>query len=67
MSTAYAERSTFLTLDEVAETLAVSISTVRRIVKRGDLEAVRVGDQWRVAPSDFDAYVRRGRTRSAAP
>ena len=46
-----------LRLGQVAEELNVSISTARRLVKRGDLPGCRIGYQIRVAREDLDAYV----------
>jgi excisionase family DNA binding protein len=39
-----------LLLPEVATALRVSVPTVRRLISRGELDAVRVGGQIRVAP-----------------
>ena len=46
-----------LTLDQVAARLQVSMSTIRRRVKAGELRVVRIGRQIRVRPEDFDAFV----------
>jgi excisionase family DNA binding protein len=40
----------FLSLPELAARLNVSTSTLRRMVKRGELPAVRVGSQLRFNP-----------------
>ena len=37
----------YLTVEEVAELLKVSDKTVRRLVRRGELPAFKVGNQWR--------------------
>lgn len=55
---------TLLTPKEVAERLAVSETTVHRLVARGELPAIRVGRQWRFAPADVESYL--ARTREAA-
>lgn len=47
----------FLTAQEVAELLRVSTMTVYRLIKAGDLPAVRVGRSFRVRDVDVDAYV----------
>ena len=47
----------FLTVQEVAEIMRVSTMTVYRIIKSGELPAVRVGRSFRVAEPDVDAYL----------
>ncbi len=47
----------FLTVQEVADTLRVSSMTVYRLIKAGDLPAVRVGRSFRVREADVDAYL----------
>lgn len=56
-----------LTLDQVATDLAVSTSTVRRLVASGQLRAARVGRQWRVTRAAVRAYLMRGHERAAEP
>lgn len=46
-----------LTLSEVADRLNVSVATVRRLVARGDLAAVRVGFVIRVPEADLLAFL----------
>ena len=50
-------RPQLLTVSEVAEMLRVSDMTVYRLIKAGDLPAVRVGRSFRVSDSDVDAYL----------
>lgn len=40
-----------LTVREVAEYLKIDDSNVRRMVKRGELKAVRIGGLWRIRPA----------------
>ncbi len=47
------------TLEEVAEILKISVSTVRNLIDRGELKAFKAGNQWRVRKEDLDAYMRR--------
>ena len=47
----------FLTVQEVADMLRVSSMTVYRLIKAGDLPAVRVGRSFRVLPADVDGYL----------
>lgn len=49
----------FLTLADVADTLAVSTSQVRAMVKTGELPAIQVGGrgQWRVETAVLEDYI----------
>lgn len=49
-----------LSLDEAAAWLGVSKSTVKRLLARGDLVAVRVGARRKIAADTLAAYLRRG-------
>lgn len=46
-----------LTAAEVADQLRVSTMTVYRLIRRGELPAVRVGRNYRVRARDLDAYL----------
>ena len=48
---------TFLTPREVAEALRVSDMTVYRLIKSGELRALRIGNSYRISAEDFDAYL----------
>lgn len=50
-----------LTLDQVAEELAISKAQVYALVRRKDLRAGKIGGrgQWRVLAADLEAYVER--------
>jgi excisionase family DNA binding protein len=48
---------TLLTAAEVAEQLRVSTMTIYRLIRRGELPAVRVGRNYRVREADLDAYL----------
>jgi excisionase family DNA binding protein len=50
-------KARFLTVQEVAELLRVSSMTVYRLIKAGDLPAVRVGRSFRVRDVDVEAYL----------
>lgn len=58
----------FLTLTDVAETLNVSASQARALVRSGELQAIQVGGrgQWRIEESWLEEFVERQRalTRS---
>jgi excisionase family DNA binding protein len=49
-----------LTIDEVAEYLRVSRSTVRRMIADGRLQAVTIGRQWRITKEAVEALIRPG-------
>jgi excisionase family DNA binding protein len=56
-----------LTIPEVADAMKVSEKTVRRLIKRGDLPAFKVGDrgQLRVEEAELERYVESQRVRAA--
>ena len=51
----------FLTLADVAEVLNTSVAQVYAMVRRGELEAIRIGGrgQWRVEASKLEEYIQR--------
>ena len=57
-----------LTVQDVADTMRVSEKTVRRLIKRGDLAAYKVGKrgQLRVKECDFEQYVEAQRVEVGA-
>ena len=55
-------RPRFLTVLEVADQLRVSTMTVYRLIKAGDLRAVRVGKSFRITEDDVDRYLADGFT-----
>ena len=57
-------RARFLTAAEVAELLRVSTMTVYRLIKAGQLPAVRVGKSYRVREDDVDRYLARTYTEA---
>ena len=46
-----------LTVAEVAATMRVSNMTVYRLIKSGQLAAIRVGKNYRIRESDVDRYL----------
>ena len=46
-----------LTVNEVADLFRVSSMTVYRLIRSGELPAVRVGRSYRVREDDLDAYL----------
>jgi len=49
-----------LTVAEVASLLRVSNMTVYRLIKNGELSAIRVGKNYRIRQVDLDAYLSGG-------
>ena len=51
----------FLTLDDVAEVLNTSSAQVYALVRRGELEAIKIGGrgQWRVETTKLEEYIQR--------
>ncbi len=51
----------FLTLTDVAEVLNISDSQTYALVRKGDLDAIKIGGrgQWRVERDKLEAYIAR--------
>jgi excisionase family DNA binding protein len=47
------------TLKEVADILRISVRTVYRMIKSGELDAFRVRDEYRVLKSTLEAFIAR--------
>ncbi|MEO9323111.1 helix-turn-helix domain-containing protein [Nocardioides sp. C4-1] len=58
----------FLTLADVAEVLNTSSAQVYAMVRRGELEAIKIGGrgQWRVESSKLEEYIARAYTDTKA-
>lgn len=56
---AASKRPRFLTIEQVAEELAVGTPTVRQLLKTGDLRGLQIGGRgmWRVAAKDLEDYI----------
>lgn len=50
----------FLTPGEVASVLRVSVEVIRRLLRRGEIPAVRIGRTWRVDEDELQRWLRRG-------
>lgn len=57
-------RVQYLTVAEVAAIMRVSTMTVYRLIKAGDLPAVRVGKSYRLSGEEVDRYLARGYTEA---
>ena len=53
-----------LTVAEVADVLRVSNMTVYRLIKAGDIPALRVGKNYRIRERDLEAYLASGSVRA---
>ena len=51
------ERMTWLTVDEIADQLRVSKMTIYRLIHASELNATKVGGQFRVTQDDLDTYL----------
>ena len=56
MSTGFTQ-ARLLTVNEVADLLRVSRMTVYRLIKEGQLKALRVGRSYRLREDDVDEYL----------
>ncbi len=54
--------STFLTTEEVLRYLKVTSRTIYRLIRIGELPAVRIGRQWRIRRADLDNWLNRRRS-----
>jgi excisionase family DNA binding protein len=53
-----------LTVNEVADILRVSNMTVYRLIKSGQIPAIRVGKNYRIKEVDVNSYLTRGSVHS---
>ena len=53
----------FYTVAEVAAMLRVHEQTVRTLISKRKLGALRVGAEWRISQEQFDQFVRESSTR----
>jgi excisionase family DNA binding protein len=53
----------FLSVKDVAGLLKVGEAAVRTWIKHGDLRAIDVGREWRIAPRDLESFLQRHANR----
>jgi excisionase family DNA binding protein len=53
----FGDGAALLTVAEVASTMRVSTMTVYRLIKSGDLAAVRIGHNYRVRRDEVERYL----------
>lgn len=51
----------FLTTEEVLAYLRITPRTIYRLIRTGELPAMRIGRQWRFRRADLDAWLNRQR------
>ena len=60
-----ASKSAYLTTGEVLGCLKVNPRTIYRLIKTGELPAIRIGRQWRFRRADLDEWIDRQRTAAS--
>jgi excisionase family DNA binding protein len=60
------ELTAFLTTEEVLDCLNVNSRTIYRLIRSGELPAVRIGRQWRFRRTDLDAWLARQQRASVS-
>ncbi len=55
----------FFSLEEVADKLGVTYQLIYRLVRTGELPAVRLGKLYRVSSADLDAYLANSRASAS--
>ncbi len=58
-STGGAPRGSLLTVADAAARLNVSAKTIRRLIQRGELRAIRIGRAIRIHPEDIERLIKR--------
>ena len=48
----------YMTAEEIAAKLRVDISTVRRLIRSGKLPSIRVGRQYRIERTAYEAFLK---------
>jgi putative molybdopterin biosynthesis protein len=56
----------FLTPEEVSDLLQVSVYTIRRWIKQGELPAYKVGRLWRIDKTDLNDWLNQQRPATAS-
>jgi excisionase family DNA binding protein len=62
------EREDVLTSREACELLRISRPTLRNLIKKGEISAFKIGNNWRIMRTELERYVREKSTsRRASP
>lgn len=59
-----AKDTEYMSLEEVADLLGVTYQLIYRLVRSGELPAIRLGKLYRVSRSDLDSYLERSKRTS---
>ena len=54
----------FLSVNEAAQRLGVSIWTVKRWIKKGKLQGIRIGGWWKVDEAEVKRFIRESQGKS---
>lgn len=61
MGAASMTEETFYTIREIADVLRINPRTVRKMIAEGQIEAIKVRDEYRIRQSALNAFIRKGR------
>ncbi len=62
------EREDVLTSREACELLRISRPTLRNLIKKGEISAFKIGNNWRIMRTELERYVReKSTTRRPGP
>jgi excisionase family DNA binding protein len=52
-----------MTVEEVADLLRIGVHTVRAMIRRGDIPALKIGKQYRIKREDFNQLLAQAETK----
>ena len=58
------EKNKFYSLEEVADLLGVTYQLIYKLVRNGEMPALRVGKMYRITGDDLEAYLNKSRVKS---
>ncbi|MCL0034826.1 helix-turn-helix domain-containing protein [Dehalococcoidia bacterium] len=57
----------WLTLEQIAEYLQMSTSSIYKMAQKGKIPAYKVGRQWRFKKEEIDRWIEKGKLRIEEP
>ena len=51
----------YRSVESIAEEMGVTIRVIRAEIKRGDLEAIKIGKEYRISDEDFNKWIEKKR------
>jgi len=57
----------WLTLEQIAEYLQMSTSSIYKMAQKGKIPAYKVGRQWRFKKEEIDRWIEKGKLRNEEP